>query len=145
MTVLWIFIVVNVLSLVLTVYKMYLWFVLFPIDGSGPGAIFYGIIRIVFYFLESWTTLVFWFCFGCTSYWFIFFKMQDNVFTFMPERGDYVNQLMRFDIVFGIMMGLKLIVMLIKIFFQTTTDFFIMDREKRYEDTNDTTTPNAWR
>jgi len=34
---------------------------------------------------------------------------------------------MRFDIVFGIMASLKLIVMVLKVFFQAQWDVFIMD------------------
>jgi len=70
-----IFIIINIIAVLLTVWKLYSWCVLYPIDGSGAGAVFYGILRLVFFIVESWTTLIFWFLFGACFYWFVFFKL----------------------------------------------------------------------
>jgi len=114
-----IFIIIHVVALFLTVWKLYCWCVLYPIDGSGTGAIFYGIIRFVYYVLESWTTVVFWFLFGVSFYWFVFFKLQNAAHVLTPSLHlSYKKNWMRFDILFGIMASLKLIVMVLKVFFQ---------------------------
>jgi len=42
------------------------------------------------------------------------------------------------------MMGFKMIVLLLKVWFQSQVDFFIMDREKKRESAGDAV-PNAWR
>ena len=69
------FIFTNVVAVLLTVWKLYVWFSLYPIDGSGSGAIFHGVIRIFFFFIESWTTMTFWLLVCGCGYWFIFFKL----------------------------------------------------------------------
>ena len=105
---------------------------MYPIDGSGTGAIFYGIIRLVYYIIESWTTCVFWFLFGVSFYWFVFFKLENAAHILTPSiHLKYQTNRMRFDIVFGIMASLKLIVMVLKVFFQAQWDVFIMDRERK--------------
>lgn len=144
--ILWTFVALHFLGLALVVWKLYCWFVLYPIDGSGTGALFYGIVRFTFYVIETWSTLVYWFLFAACAFWFIFFKLQNNAHILMFTLDDayYPTHLRRFDIVFGIMMGLKMIVFFLKIFFQAQVDFFIMDRERK-KDVASTSTPNAWR
>jgi len=70
-----IFIICNIVAVLLIIWKIYSWCVLYPIDGSGVGAIFYGLIRFSFFVVESWTTIMFWFIFGVCFYWFVFFKL----------------------------------------------------------------------
>ena len=69
------FIIFHVIIILLIIWKIYSWCVLYPIDGNGVGAIFYGVIRIAYFIVESWTTIMFWFLFGGCFYWYVFFKL----------------------------------------------------------------------
>jgi len=43
------------------------------------------IIKIFITALDIYSTIFFWFLFGITGFWFVFFKLQERVFCFMPE------------------------------------------------------------
>ena len=140
------FIFTNVIAFLLFVWKLYVWCSLFTIGQSGSGAVIRNAFRVALFFLESWTTMTFWLLVCGCGYWFIFFKLQEavHILLFTLDSALYPENLRRFDIVFGIMAGFKLVCMAIKIWFQCETDYFIMDRERKI-DLAAKNTPNAWR
>jgi RsiW-degrading membrane proteinase PrsW (M82 family) len=118
-TTLIIFIIIHIIAVLLVIWKIYLWCLLYPIDGSGVGAIFFGFIRMAFFIIESWTTVIFWFIFGACFYWFVFFKLQVSAYVLLPslEESLFADNQMRFQIVFGIMTSLKVILNVMRVFF----------------------------
>jgi|APCry1669189241_1035207.scaffolds.fasta_scaffold18150_1 hypothetical protein len=53
----------------------------------------YMVIKIFITALDIYSTIFFWFLFGITGFWFVFFKLQERVFCFMPEQNTTENYL----------------------------------------------------
>lgn len=67
--------------------------------------------------LDLFAKFFFWFIFAATGWVFIFFKLQDRVYTFLPPLSDYVENYKQYDILFGIVCATKLISMIFNIYF----------------------------
>jgi len=39
--------------------------------------------------MDLFSTLFFWYLFAMTGYWFVFFKLQSNVYCFLPSLDDW--------------------------------------------------------
>jgi len=73
----------------------------------------------------------FWFLFGMTAYWFIFFKIQERVFLLMPNLNTYQTNYKPFVTIFAIATCFKFVAILLKIYFeQAEFDVFIIDWER---------------
>jgi len=63
------------------------------------------------------STLFFWYIFAMTGYWFVFFKLQERVYCFLPGLNTYYENYYRYDWLFGWVCGAKLVYVLYKIYF----------------------------
>jgi len=101
--------------------------------------------------IDIFSTLFFWFLFALTGYWFIFFKLQERVYCFLPGLDTYDTNFKQFDFMFWAVAGAKLVLVLFKIIFeQTTLNYFLIDWERpKAEDLKDgegnRREVNAWR
>lgn len=85
----------------------------------------------------------FWFLFGVQAYWFFFFKIQNRAFSLLGSVQDHWWYGRRFDITFGLVASIKMLLMWYKIWEKNTIDVFFLDREKQKRDIKEM--PNAWR
>jgi len=49
----------------------------------------YFVVKTFFITIDMYSTIAFWFIFAATGYWFIFFKLQERVYCFLPELNSY--------------------------------------------------------
>jgi len=73
---------------------------------------------------------MFWILFFTTAYWFIVYKLQANAYKLLPSVDDWSTSYRIFDIIFGLILGLRFIAILMRIIEQSTVDIFFIDWEK---------------
>jgi meckelin len=102
--------------------------------------------------IDIFSTLFFWFLFALTGYWFIFFKLQERVYCFLPGLDTHDTNFIQFDILFATVAATKFILVLFKIIFeQSTLNYFLIDWERpkaedvKDADLNSKREVNAWR
>jgi hypothetical protein len=80
--------------------------------------------------MDLFSTLFFWYLFGMTGYWFIFFKLQSNVYTFLPSLELWYPYY-DYTCIFGTVACCKIFAMLYKIMYeQCAFDIFLIDWER---------------
>ena len=62
--------------------------------------------------------MFFWLVFALTGYWFVFFKLQEGVYCFMPGLNTHSVNYTPYDGVFGAVWGTKVAFMFFKIYFE---------------------------
>ena len=81
--------------------------------------------------IDYFSAIFFWFIFAMTGWWFVFFKLQERVFCFLPSLDDYYTLYYQYDWLFGWVAGSKLVYMLFKIYFdQSLFDVYLIDWER---------------
>lgn len=81
--------------------------------------------------LDIFSTIMFWYLFLTTGYWFIFFKLQERVYCFLPELDSFIVNYRPYDILFGLVCSSKLVFVTFKIYFeQSTYDIYLIDWER---------------
>ena len=120
--------ILNGLVVFITVIKLYLWITHHPRQLMGSVYPLKLIYRIVFLFLESWSTLMFWYLFSLTCAWYFFFKLDSAPYILLPLNED--NNYLAFDVIFGFVLGIKLILIHAKLMHQSFCSYYVLDREK---------------
>jgi hypothetical protein len=46
----------------------------------------------------DWGKVMFWYCWGISAYWFIFFKFQYKVFILLPQYDNWKENYVQFDV-----------------------------------------------
>lgn len=133
----------HVLVVIWAAWKTYKWFVLHPQNFEAANFLVYLIIRVFVEIIQAWSHFIFWFLFIITLVWFVFFKFEAAFYIALPDNYDWENNYRTFEIIFGCMLSLKILVVWYRVFEQCTTDIFFLDRERKVFD--DPTSPNAWR
>lgn len=83
--------------------------------------------------LDIFSTLFFWYLFAATGYWFVFFKLQERVYCFLPpiDYNSFKVNYEPYDILFGLVCSSKLVFVTFKILFeQSAYDIFLIDWER---------------
>lgn len=81
--------------------------------------------------LDLFSTLFFWYLFAMTGYWFVFFKLQERVYCFLPDMNSFYVNYQPYDILFGLVCSSKLVFVAFKIYFeQSSYDIFLIDWER---------------
>ena len=81
--------------------------------------------------LDIFSTLMFWYLFAATGYWFVFFKLQERVYCFLPDLDSFKVNYEPYDILFGLVCSSKLVFVTFKIMFeQSSFDIFLIDWER---------------
>ena len=87
-------------------------------------------IRCLTLGLEVFSNIFFWYMFAMTGWWFIFYKLQERVYVFMPGLDSFEENYKPYD---GMLIALtvcKFVAMLYKIIFeQSSNDVFVIDWE----------------
>lgn len=136
------FICLSVLAFIITGWRTKQYSLRNPrlvMDNDIKPWILHGIL----YFLETWSTFMFWLLFWSSGSVFISFKLQENSFLLLPEIGAGSDKIYTaFNVILGMTLAFSTIVVLIKIVKQTSIDIYCVDFEKPNFDTK---TVNAWR
>jgi meckelin len=91
----------------------------------------YTIVKIILALVTNFSQLFFWFLVIISGYWFIFFKWQEQVYILLPEVNHYSTLYYSFDVIFGLVLSTKLVMLLYKIYFeQCSNDIFLVDWER---------------
>lgn len=117
--------------------------VLHPQNYDSSEFIFYLAIRIIFEILHAWSQFIFWFLWIATLVYFVVFKFESAFYLLLPDNYNWGELYRTFEIIFGCMLCLKIIVIFAKIYIQCNVDVFFLDRERKKEDSD--SSPNAWR
>ena len=72
------------------------------------------------------------------GYWFVFFKLQERVYCFLPTHKTYWENFEQYDWLFGWVTGSKLCYVMYKIYFdQCSFDVYLIDWERPKPQTNE--------
>jgi hypothetical protein len=127
-SVFWVVLVVALLQLVVVTY---FYFNRPTLETDHNARCLLIIIRVIINSFDLFANFFFWFIFAATGWVFIFFKLQDRVYTFMPPLEDYDANYKQYDVLFGIVTATKLISVLFKIYFdQCSMKLFLIDWER---------------
>ena len=86
--------------------------------------------RFIIDLMTIWSFTMFWFLFFVSGYWFIFFKWEKHVFTFMPLPTEDLDSYMNWRVVFWIMFGGMCFQAAVLVWEQNYLDYFFIDWEK---------------
>ena len=101
------------------------------ISKSNDDACQYIFLKTIVAIIDVFSTLFFWFCVLLTGYWFVFFKLQERVYCFLPGLDTYLENYKSFDFMIGFVYGAKVVYMLYQVYFeQSSIDIFFIDWER---------------
>jgi meckelin len=120
--------IINGIVILMTIWKVYVWTRRHPSPLMGSVYSIKLILNSIFIFIESWSIMMFWFLFFLSFSFYASFKLSEAPSLLMPQDED--NNLTPFAVIFGFVCGLKLIVIGVKVFRQTTCSYYVLDREK---------------
>ena len=99
--------------------------------GNLQDDCFFRFLLQIFRLLDIFSTLFFWYLVLMTGYWFVFFKLQERIFCFLPSFLGSPEPYLAYTWFFSAVGISKLISMLFKIrFVQCAYHFYIVDWER---------------
>ena len=122
-----ILIIICIIVFILAIYRTYVWIKLNPSELIESSYLLLLLFEFIYKLCKYTGKFFFWFTFGISAYWYIFYKLQFRVYYFMPPLNDYSYT--QFKIVFFIGFGCYIIFMLIRIYKQVSFDIFFIDWE----------------
>ena len=120
-----------ILVFIIVAARMYVWCILNPSNLTTKETypcyfLIYCFAKIFKYF----GLIMFFFTWGITAYWYIFFKCQYRPFAFFPDYfEDYEEHIKKFDILWGLACGSYGLYMMFRIYEQINCDIFFIDWE----------------
>mmetsp|Transcript_2523 Transcript_2523/g.3151 ORF Transcript_2523/g.3151 Transcript_2523/m.3151 type:complete len:83 (+) Transcript_2523:1776-2024(+) len=78
----------------------------------------YTCVKIFTNAIDLFSKLFFWYLVTMTGYWFIFFKLQERVYCFLPGLDTHSTNYKPYDFLFGFVAGSKLCIVMYKIYFE---------------------------
>jgi hypothetical protein len=124
------FIVMHIFIGMIWFFRIYIWHCYNP-EIYFPE--YYCITRTFKAFLlltETWVFANFIFLFGVSCYWFFVFKLQSQLYVFMPSEGDDPDSYSSFKTLFWVMFSGFIVNWLDVMLEQTDVDIFFIDWEK---------------
>ena len=126
-----VFIAINVIFGLILIVQMIIWCQTPQLSEDATAQCKYAIVKVCVSAFDLYSTLFFWFLVFITGYWFIFFKLEQNVYLLLPALNTYLVNYRPFDILFGCVFGAKIFAVLYKICFeQCSFDIFLIDWER---------------
>jgi len=101
------------------------------LDTGADAVCVSFIIRFIVNSFDLFSKFFFWYLFFATGWVFVFFKLQDHVYMFMPSLSQYEPTYKNYDALFGVVCATKLISLMFKIYFdQCSMQMFLIDWER---------------
>lgn len=123
------FIAINVVVVIIVIYRMYVWVKVNPKELAPDNYFLYFLCTCFFKLCKFWGIFNFWFTFIISAYWYFFYKLQYRVFLLLPPLTEYSKYYKKFDIVFGVACGVYVAFMFYRIYCQVSFDIFFIDWE----------------
>jgi meckelin len=123
-----IFGIVNGVVFIITAFKVYCWTRRHPSQLMGSVYGFKLVYKIIFYFCDTWSTLMFWYLFSVSASVYAFFKLGTSPLLMMFQ--DENNNLTPFAVIFAFIFVFKVFAVFSKVLSQTFASFYVLDREK---------------
>lgn len=80
--------------------------------------------------MSVWVSIIYWLCFFVSGYYFIMYKMSDNVLLLLPSTNEEFSFYDVFWVIFVIMLVFKTCAIVYKIAQQSSMDVMLIDWEK---------------
>lgn len=126
-----IFIILNAFFVFLLIVQLIVWCQTPQLSDDASAQCKYAVVKIIVSAFDLYSYLFFWFIVVMSGYWFIFFKCEAQVFILLPALNTYNTNYKIFNIIFGVVLGSKLVTILYKICFeQCSFDIFLIDWER---------------
>lgn len=110
----WIFFgISHVLILISTCWKIYAWTSRHPRVLMGSVYTYKLVLNILFFFIESWSSVIFWYLFAVAASFYAFFKLGTTPYLLLPQ--DESGNLLPWAIIFAFVFVFKMIVIGLKI------------------------------
>lgn len=90
-----------------------------PMLSQDPSAnLTYNLIKTTVNALDTFSMMFFWYLVAATGWWFVFFKLQERVYCFLPELDSFWTNYRPYDILWGLVVSAKLVQVFFKIVFE---------------------------
>ena len=135
-------IVCAILTIIIIAARMYVWCKLNPAEltgAIGPGRgnynyLLYFLMHLIFKTFKYYGIIFFFYSWGLSAFWYIFYKLQYRPFVFLPSFFDnYKNHYKKFNIVWGLACNMYGYYMMFRIYEQVNCDVFFIDWEHHKE------------
>ena len=113
----------------LVFYRTYVWIKMNPSELVEKNYILLLLLEFIYKSCKYLGVFYFWFTFGISAYWYIFYKLQFRVYYLMPPLDDENGDYKLFKIIFYIGFCCHILYMLIRIYKQVSFDIFFIDWE----------------
>ena len=120
-------IALSALALIITFIQIYVWTKNNP-SQDYPNFTKNLIGNFIFYLVNNWSTIFFWFLFGIIAIIFIFFKWANTSYMFLPQEND--SSYKSILIIFIVVLIARLFSIFMRIIKQSSYDIFFIDWEK---------------
>ena len=117
------------LSLIIAIYRTYVWYLLNPPQLIPDKYALRIIVTFIYKLFKFAGIVLFLFCFGISFYWYVIYKLQYRVYFLMPNLEESKKQYTQFKIVFFVGFVIYMIFMFIRIYRQCSFDIFFIDWE----------------
>ena len=119
-----------IIVFIIVAARMYVWCILNPSNLTKETYPCYFLIHLFSKIFKYFGIIMFFFTWGITAYWYIFFKCQYRPFVFFPDYFEkYKEHLRKFDILWGLACGSYGLYMMFRIYQQINCDIFFIDWE----------------
>ena len=125
---------ILIICVVLTVFivaaRMYVWCILNPQQLSEGNYASYFILTLVFKIFKYFGIIIFFYSWGLSAFWYIFYKMQYRPYVFLPSFYEaYKVHYEKFNIVWGLACTMYGCYIMFRIYEQVNSDVFFVDWE----------------
>lgn len=129
-----IFIGINILIFIAWIVRLYVWTKINPQKDSPTTYTRWIILTSIRLLITTWGFLMFWYLFGLTGYWFIFYKLQYHVYALIPPLSTFSENYYAFEVVLGLTISCCIFNAFYQIFHQANLDLLLIDWEKPNRD-----------
>ena len=110
--------------------RMYVWCILNPQQLSEGSYPLYFLIHLIFKIFKYTGIILFFYSWGLSAFWFIFYKIQYRPYVFLPSFYEaYTVNYKKFNIIWGLACNMYGYYMMYRIYEQVTSDIFFIDWE----------------
>ncbi|CAG9313152.1 unnamed protein product [Blepharisma stoltei] len=124
-----VYIAANVVAIVAWITRLYVWSKNNPSIHSRETYTLWILGKALVYFISTWAFFNFWFIFVSSAYWFVFYKMQYQVYVLVPPNNTWHDNYLAFEIVFGLVVSCQLLTVFDIIRSQSKIDILFIDWE----------------
>jgi len=121
-----------VLIIFIVASRMYVWCILNPrilSDSDGTYALYF-LINLIFKIFKYTGIIIFFYSWGLSAFWFIFYKLQYRPYVFLPSFYEAYNvHYKKFNIIWGLACNMYGYYMMYRIYEQVNSDIFFIDWE----------------